>query len=580
MFRKLIATAGVVAAFLGAPKAHAQIQQCTVVNYYNQLFHPGCISASDLNNAFSQPPIIGSVTPNGANFTNVNIQGSLSMVGVITTSASTTGQASLVVTPGAVPSSPPNGAMWITPSGLFVQINGGTVGPLGTGGGGGGGGGSPGGSTNNLQYNASGSFGGIPVSTGQVVIGQTGAPSAQTIGGDATLINTGVLTVTKTNNVAFGPLATITPRATVVLGGTGLSAGTQGGIPWFSGTTTMASTTQLTFDGIMVGGGPGSPPSALTTLGTSTQFLQGNASGLPTWASVNLSNSVSGQLALASIAASGVLNSTTFLRGDGNWAVPAGGGGGGGSLTVTGSSGTVTPVTSLTLAGFVITGTTPNATASPFTGVTPKTASYTFGSGDLGNIITFNGSGITFGIPATTTFVANSQVIACNIGATAVTISSTPPVIGYTPTTIPAAQNGIATCLGITSDGTNAVVTTFNDNAFSVATNIVSQTFTGGLHPTAFGIGTVTSGTTTVDCGNGPFQTITNGGAFTLAMSANDGSCTVRITNNGSAGAITPSGFSQGSNSGDSPTTTNTSKFDWYLTRVGGNPHYLVSALQ
>lgn len=572
----LLTTAALLLGSIGI--ASAQVQQCTVANYTNFLFHPGCLSASDLNNAFSSPPVIGSTKPNAANFTNLNIEGSLSMVGVITTAASTTGSAGLVVNPGAVPVSPPNGAMWMTTSGLFIQVNGGTVGPLGTGGGGGGGG-SPGGSPNNIQYNASGSFGGIPISSGQIIVGQSGAPSAETLSGDATLSSTGALLVTKTNSVAFGALATLN-TAPVIHGGTGLTVGTLGGIPYFNGTTTMASSAQLTFDGLMFGGGPGAAPGALTSLGLTTQTLHGNPSGIPTWAQVNLSTDVAGLLPISGINATGTMNNTTFLRGDATWAVPAGGGAGG-SLTVAGSSGSVSPVTTLTLAGFAISGSTPNATASPFTGVTAKTASYTFGSGDLGNILTFSGSGITFGIPATTTFVANSQIIACNIGSTAVTISSVPSVIGYTPTTIPATQNGIATCLGLTSDGTNAVVTTFNDNAFSVANNLTAQAFTGGFHPTTSAIGTVTTGTTTVDCGNGPFQSLTNGGTFSVAMSANDGSCTVRVTNNGSAGTITLSGFSEGSNTGDALTTTNTSKFDIYLTRIGGaSPHYLISALQ
>ncbi len=114
----------------------------------------------------------------------------------------------------------------------------------------------------------------------------------------------------------------------------------------------------------------------------------------------------------------------------------------------------------------------------------------------------------------------------------------------------------------------------------SVALDVVGQTFTGGIHPTAFSNGTASSGTKTVDCGNGPIQTVVNGGAFTLAMSANDGTCVLRVTNNGSAGTITFSGFSQGSNTGDALTTTNTNKFDISLTRIGANPHYLVSALQ
>ena len=55
------------------------------------------------------------------------------------------------------------------------------------------GGGTPGGTSGQVQFNNSGSFGGF------------------TVGGDATLnTGTGSLTVTKTNGTSFGPLATVT----------------------------------------------------------------------------------------------------------------------------------------------------------------------------------------------------------------------------------------------------------------------------------------------------------------------------------------------------------------------------------
>lgn len=53
--------------------------------------------------------------------------------------ASVAGGASLNMPQGSAPTSPANGDMWTTSAGLFVQIGGATVGPLGTGGGGGGG---------------------------------------------------------------------------------------------------------------------------------------------------------------------------------------------------------------------------------------------------------------------------------------------------------------------------------------------------------------------------------------------------------------------------------------------------------
>jgi uncharacterized protein GlcG (DUF336 family) len=51
------------------------------------------------------------------------------------TAASTTGAAGLNLAPGVAPSSPANGDLWTTSGGLYVQIAGSTVGPLGTGGG-------------------------------------------------------------------------------------------------------------------------------------------------------------------------------------------------------------------------------------------------------------------------------------------------------------------------------------------------------------------------------------------------------------------------------------------------------------
>lgn len=150
-----------------------------------------------------------------------------------------------------------------------------------------------------------------------------------------------------------------------------------------------------------------------------------------------------------------------------------------------------------------------------------------------------------------------------------------------------------ATCAGTPGasitigKGTQVVVVTDGAGSFRLnapgspmTLSDAGQVLTGGVHPTAFSNGTASSGTKTIDCGNGPIQTLTNGGAFTFAMSANDGECTVRITNNGSASTITFSGFSQGSNNGDAFTTANGAKFDVVLTRIGGNPHYLVTALQ
>lgn len=162
---------------------------------------------------------------------------------------------------------------------------------------------------------------------------------------------------------------------------------------------------------------------------------------------------------------------------------------------------------------------------------------------------------------------------------------------------------------GVTSDGTllkvalndlrligsstgYTTVSTANSSAsnyiqtFQAATGTVAdldvtgQSQTGGVALTAYAYGTVSSGTTTVDCTKNPIETLTNGGAFTLAAPSSDSVCTIKVTNNGSAGTITFSGFTEGSNTGDALDTTNGHKFNVGITRVGGDSHYLVSAYQ
>ncbi|WP_146214384.1 glycine-rich domain-containing protein [Rhizobium sp. 11515TR] len=55
------------------------------------------------------------------------------MLGPLTTSASTTSGAGFVIPQGLVPTSPINGSIWLTPSGLYYQANGITFGPIGAG---------------------------------------------------------------------------------------------------------------------------------------------------------------------------------------------------------------------------------------------------------------------------------------------------------------------------------------------------------------------------------------------------------------------------------------------------------------
>lgn len=69
-------------------------------------------------------------------------------------------------------------------------------------------------------------------------------------------------------------------------GGTGLTVGTSGGIPYFNSTTTMASSAALAANQLVLGGGAGATPATLGSLGTTTTVLHGNAAGAPSFGAV------------------------------------------------------------------------------------------------------------------------------------------------------------------------------------------------------------------------------------------------------------------------------------------------------
>lgn len=69
-------------------------------------------------------------TQGGTNYAILTNSGLVSFGDLVITPASSTSRASLRVPHGSAPSSPVNGDVWTTTAGLFVQINGSTVGPL------------------------------------------------------------------------------------------------------------------------------------------------------------------------------------------------------------------------------------------------------------------------------------------------------------------------------------------------------------------------------------------------------------------------------------------------------------------
>jgi hypothetical protein len=91
----------------------------------------------------------------------------------------------------------------------------------------------------------------------------------------------------------------VTGTLPVANGGTGLTAGTSGGILGFTATGTLASSALLDQNRLVLGGGVGATPGTPLGLGTVSTVLHGNAGGAPTWGAVSLTADVSGVLPLA-----------------------------------------------------------------------------------------------------------------------------------------------------------------------------------------------------------------------------------------------------------------------------------------
>lgn len=123
-------------------------------------------------------------------------------------------------------------------------------------------------------------------------------------------------------------------------------------------------------------------------------------------------------------------------------------------------------------------------------------------------------------------------------------------VADFGDTTLPLSVDNGGT--GATTEGGARTALGLDDVLYADVTDELEV----GYSTVVYDAGTKSTGTFTPDEANGQFQKAVNGGAHTLAPPANDTAITIKYTNNGSAGAITTSGFDVVT--GDIPDTTDT----------------------
>lgn len=108
--------------------------------------------------------------------------------------------------------------------------------------------------------------------------------------------------------------------------------------------------------------------------------------------------------------------------------------------------------------------------------------------------------------------------------------------------------------------------------------DIEDQTITGGARVTSKDLGTLTTGTLTLDPGDRPLQHYTNNGAHALEPGTNGGSMMLDIINGASAGAITTTGWTKVV--GDAFTLTSGHKFRCHCSVGNGGALLIVQAMQ
>lgn len=272
-----------------------------------------------------------------------------------------------------------------------------------------------------------------------------------TLGSTAAGTSVQVLHGNASGTPTWGPIVLTTDVSGVLPvanGGSGITSGVSGGIPYYNSTTTLASSALLTANAIVLGGGAATAPATLGSLGTTTTVLHGNAAGSPTFGAVTLTTDVTGILPLANGGlgvSSGVSGGVPYFN-----------------STSTVASSALLTTNALLLGGGV--GASPSALGSLGTTTTLL-------HGNASGAPTFGAVALTTDVTGTLPVANGGTGVTASTGSTAIVLSTSPTIVTPTIASItgPTAIVGTFNASTSVSDNGNRVISASNKFAASTS---------------------------------------------------------------------------------------------------------------